>query len=65
MSKPCRLTFFAYMRNESTEGYDMDDLVNGIAYAVDLLSAGFSREPHDEFSLKGYIDWAIEEMRNL
>lgn len=66
MSKPCRLTFFAYMLNESqVKAYDKDDLINGIDYAEGLLAMGYSHEPHDLFDLTGYIDWATKEMRNV
>ena len=66
MSKPCRLTFFAYMHGASTpRGYDKDDLINGIDYAEGLLDWGYSIEPHDLFNLTGYIEWAKAEIRGI
>lgn len=67
MSKPCRLTFFAYrdgLRGVPL-GYDKDDLLNGIAYAEDLISVGHLTEPHDDFDLKGYIDWSKREIERI
>lgn len=66
MSKPCRLTFFAYMLSEvQANAYDKRDLENGIEYAKDLMDVGFSHEPHDRFSLRGYINWCITEIRRI
>lgn len=66
MSKPCRLTFFAYKSKVCLPGiYDKDDLINGIDYAEGLIEMGFTFEPHDEFDLKGYIEWAKHEVEGV
>lgn len=58
----CRLTVQAYKLGIKIDGYDDEDLLNGIAYAEDLLELGFSKEPHDDYDLQRYIDWAMEAM---
>jgi len=68
MSKPCRLTFFAYMLQgvqRHSRAYEKDDLENGIDYAEGLIAMGYSHEPHDSFDLQGYIDWAKAESKRF
>lgn len=63
MSKPCRLTFFAYKSGLCIPGaYEIDDLINGVDYAKGLIEMGFAVEPHDDFNLRGYIEWANYEI---
>lgn len=66
MSKPCRLTFFAYKHGASEpRGYDKEDLLNGIGYAEGLLDVGFLTEPHDDFDLREFIDWSMREIERI
>jgi len=58
----CRMTVLAF-KGHDNYGYDSDDLVNGIAYADDLLEIGFTREPHDDFDLRDYISWARARLK--
>lgn len=67
MAKPCRLSFFAYMANESHKAdghYDDHDLINGIDYCKYCLELGLSVEPMDGFSLQGFISWAEREIQS-
>jgi len=66
MGKPCRLTFIAYKSGICMPGaYDAGDLMNGIYYAEWLLELGFTSEPHDDFDLKGFIEWAKGEIEGV
>lgn len=64
MSKPCRLTFFAFMLGEPGNPGDFDDndLRNGIYYAENLILQGFVTEPHDGFDLKAYVEWCRRKL---
>jgi hypothetical protein len=62
MSKPCRITFMAFIFGDIPKGLEYGytdwDLEVGADYCQALLEDGYTHEPHDEFDLKGYIAWA-------
>ena len=61
----CRLTFFDFIYKEFTpNGYDKDDLIDGINYAQELINQGYKKEPHDEFNLIEYQNWCKEKIIN-
>lgn len=53
----CRLMIHAFQGHDNF-GYDRDDLVNGIAWAEDLLEMGITKAPHDDINLEVFIAWA-------
>lgn len=60
--KICRITIFAFMLGDipkgKENGYDDDDLKNGIEWCQELIDNGYEIEPMDSFNLKDYIKWA-------
>ena len=64
MAKLCRVTVLAYMYQVvgPFDGYGRDDLENAIEYCEALVDEGFTEEPMDHFSLRGFIKWANMEI---
>ena len=68
MAKLCRITVLAYQCEDvgPRDGYARKDLENGIEFCEDLIEQGYTEEPMDHFSLRGYIKWAnMEIMRRF
>lgn len=60
-NKICRITILAFLWGDvpKGEGYDNDDLENGIQYCQELIEhENLTHEPMDNFSLAEYINWA-------
>ncbi len=53
----CRLMILAFQGHDNF-GFDRDDLVNGIAWAEDLIELGMTKAPHDDINLEVFIAWA-------
>lgn len=63
----CRIAMMAYMSGEEWEisafdGYTPSDLRDMIQWCRDMLAEGLTHEPHDQFSLEGFIKWTTKEL---
>jgi len=62
-NKICRCTILAFIFGDIPKGpengFDNDDLENGIMYCEELIKyENLTHEPYDNFNLKDYIEWA-------
>lgn len=47
------------------ELYDDYDLARGQQYALDLIEAGYDKDPVDSFDLKRFAVWCDEQLHHL
>ena len=64
----CRLIFFDFaykigrISKNGNERYDDLDIYDCIAYAKWLIELGYKDEPHDDFNLQDFVDWAKKKL---
>lgn len=65
----CRVSMLCYIFGDVPRGeyphrlYSDNDLHDTIDYCKDLIAQGYRKEPHDQFSLRGFIRWARQELK--
>lgn len=66
MSKPCRITFLAFIWGDIPKGrkhgWIDHDLEVGIIWADGMIEDGFEIEPMDDFNIRDYRAWCMKNL---